>query len=192
MGRSDQAKSRELTEALRARRGAKFVFLSWVFIFVAVFALDFGFKFIPSPDWNTALKGWFGSVIWTAVLASVFIFYPMLRSKTHPLRFGGNVFMVMFAPVFSAIPAFMLLTTLVPASHAVLSLKETSFQAKVIRPKARSRWHCRNPIGLADIPVGYAKICNVPPKLRNRLRRGSIVTVSGTGSQFGVFFYTVN
>jgi len=51
----------------------------------------------------------------------------------------------------------------------------------------RSDGKCRRPIELKGLPLGFDKLCGFPQSVRDRLRKGESVTVTGQGTRLGLF-----
>ena len=155
--------------------------------FSVVSALPFvveraGFQFLPDPVIHDAWRGWMTGGA-GCLAAGV---YAVLRVAPAQGRVFGMLRLM--APLVYASMFYVGLTTAVPMVWTALAGQRAAMVVTVAHPTATPTSRCRPAVQLADLPVLFDRLCNVPPTLLMTLNPGDKVLLMGRRSRLGVFY----
>ncbi|HQY43597.1 MAG TPA: hypothetical protein PK450_05395 [Paracoccaceae bacterium] len=158
-----------------------------LFTAIPVFVARLGFHFLPSAEW-VAQSHWGATVLGWAMLA---VGIPLMLVGAKRQNPDGLGFKWMLITPFGALLLYWIgyvsVTVGVPLATHIASGKPVQLTYVIENLDRRSDGKCRRPIELKGLPLGFDKLCGFPQSVRDRLRKGESVTVTGQGTRLGLF-----
>lgn len=150
-----------------------------------------GVQFLPAPEWVE-------SSFWVSIISGIslsILWVWLIRKGRENCANSGlrqkGLYLYLVSPALAFLFAILCVTATGPMFVALFIGDDTKIEFEVRDATASYSKHCRRPIEFAGFPSVLNRICGASEGFRGSLDPGSIVEVSGRGTQFGVFFENV-
>ena len=158
---------------------------------VPIFGLMLGSPFLPSQAYMAAAKVFSWSF---ALLAGVATFHLFSRSAwgEHRRAVAGQPPLARWVkigtPLMGAMFGSVAVTSAIPMLAAIALGEEVDLQYVVEDPSASSHRGCRHAVELESMPFAFRNVCGVPEELREQLKPGIKIALTGRGTSAGLFY----
>lgn len=141
-----------------------------------------GVQFLPDPQVHAH---WGVALIALALLMALGVALLLRMVPTRGLTFRT---LRVIAPLIYVLIFYMGLTTAVPMVWTTVVGSPAIKVVTVAHPAGTPTSRCRPAVQLADMPLLFDRLCNVPPTFLMSLVPGDKVMLIGRGSRLGVFY----
>jgi hypothetical protein len=171
---------------LRAAAMLAFVLLllGLLSFFGQIFALMFGYGFLPSIEWvnKVSLAGFVAGLV-----SAVFVLWMAVIDDTLPDRGAKGFLIRLGVPLFGFYLGKTATVIGVPMIIALVAGHQVELPFTVAHADNSGGRGCGSPLDLQGVPFIWGTLCDVPDTFRQTLSPGKHIGVIGRGSSFGVF-----
>ncbi len=186
LAREPETRPRGVARVLWMGLAAVF-FLGAIPIAVKKFHVDF----LPSEAWVVRTEGFASTFCFGAAVLATILFAVDMVQRGERIGKLGNIAMILFIPVFFWFLGSALIMMGYPMLRTIWAGEQTSLVYRVERAEMSYSARCRNKIELQRLPFLINEVCGTKDDVVAALSPGQSVTISGFGTDLGLFVQTV-